>query len=417
MFSILIRLRKVFLFLFLFSVVCFSQSSTWQVLNSGVNNIYIANNGKIVVAQHGLGILISSNNGETWDQKVEGINERFVRCMVSNDFGTIFVGTYTDKYPSMGGGSIYSSTDVGNSWTKLNISGNIRTIAVNSQNQLFAGIYDFGGLYKSNDNGITWNHMTFPYDYIREITINDLDHIFVGTSDFAIYRSTDNGITWNSASNGITTMDVNTIVIKSSTTLFCGTFGGGVFKSTNNGDSWISVNNDLTDNQIYDLVVAKNGTLYAATPTGIFSSTNNGDNWYNITTDVKSEFFTTLSFDNQGFLYAGTLSGEIFKTISPLTSTIQRPNEDIPKLYNLSQNYPNPFNPTTKIEFVIPLSNNVSLKVFDINGREVLTLFEGYLNAGKYSFTLNKNNLASGTYYYQLISGDFKETKKIVLLK
>jgi len=89
----------------------------------------------------------------------------------------------------------------------------------------------------------------------------------------------------------------------------------------------------------------------------------------------------------------------------------------VPEEYVLYQSYPNPFNPTTTIKYSIPNSNVVSLKVYDILGREVAVLLDEYKSEGTYSVEFNANRFASGVYFYQLRSGSFVETKKMVLMK
>jgi hypothetical protein len=83
----------------------------------------------------------------------------------------------------------------------------------------------------------------------------------------------------------------------------------------------------------------------------------------------------------------------------------------------LSQNYPNPFNPQTTIDFVVPVTGQISLEVFDVSGARVATLFDGVKQAGKYSLTFNANGLASGVYFYRYLGNGFSEMHKMVLLK
>lgn len=85
--------------------------------------------------------------------------------------------------------------------------------------------------------------------------------------------------------------------------------------------------------------------------------------------------------------------------------------------YNLYQNYPNPFNPVTKIKFSIPENNFVSLKVYDINGKEVDKIFSGNLKSGIYESDFDASKLSSGIYFYKLDAGNFSEIKKMVVLK
>jgi len=89
----------------------------------------------------------------------------------------------------------------------------------------------------------------------------------------------------------------------------------------------------------------------------------------------------------------------------------------IPEKYSLNQNYPNPFNPITVISYQIPNNNNVLLKIYDINGKEVMTLVNEFKEAGSYEIKFNGSNFASGVYYYQIESGDFRATKKMFLVK
>lgn len=97
--------------------------------------------------------------------------------------------------------------------------------------------------------------------------------------------------------------------------------------------------------------------------------------------------------------------------------SIQRENDLLPKEFSLSQNYPNPFNPSTMINFTVKYSGNTTLKVFDIIGREVATLIDGYVDAGNYSLNWKATNVSTGVYFYQLRSGDFVSTKKMLLQK
>jgi hypothetical protein len=102
---------------------------------------------------------------------------------------------------------------------------------------------------------------------------------------------------------------------------------------------------------------------------------------------------------------------------SPSTSGIKVLNENLPQEYVLNQNYPNPFNPSTKIEFTLPKSEFVELKVYNILGKEVVTLVSNKLNQGNHTYQFDVKNLASGVYYYQLVAGDYKEVKKMILLR
>jgi hypothetical protein len=121
----------------------------------------------------------------------------------------------------------------------------------------------------------------------------------------------------------------------------------------------------------------------------------------NATTRILSGFFPAVD----GILDVGEISGGT-----------------VPLVYALDQNYPNPFNPATKIQFSVPSTAHVSLKVFDVLGREIVSLLDGEKSAGKYSVDFNASNLASGVYFYriQAIGTDkssYVNTKKLILVK
>lgn len=92
-------------------------------------------------------------------------------------------------------------------------------------------------------------------------------------------------------------------------------------------------------------------------------------------------------------------------------------SQPVPKEYALGQNYPNPFNPGTNINYAIPQNGYVTLKVFDILGREVATLVNEYKSAGFYTTQFDASELASGMYFYKMDSRDFRDVKKMVLVR
>ena len=89
----------------------------------------------------------------------------------------------------------------------------------------------------------------------------------------------------------------------------------------------------------------------------------------------------------------------------------------LPTEFNLNQNYPNPFNPTTRIDYQLPVQGLVSIKIYDIQGNLVTTLISGVKDAGYHSVNWDAGDMASGVYFYRLISGSYIATKRLLLLK
>jgi hypothetical protein len=100
-----------------------------------------------------------------------------------------------------------------------------------------------------------------------------------------------------------------------------------------------------------------------------------------------------------------------------IVNAIEKDYLTIPSNFALGQNYPNPFNPTTTIEFQIPNSEFVTLEIYNILGEKVATLLSAFLLSGSHQYTWNAAEFSSGIYYYQLVAGDYKEVKKMILIK
>ena len=123
---------------------------------------------------------------------------------------------------------------------------------------------------------------------------------------------------------------------------------------------------------------------------------------------LKARFLTFIKIKGVRYLFYDSFSG--LTRVSDL---------EIPKEFILSQNYPNPFNPTTKIQYFVPIeSGPVTLKVYDLLGREITTLVDNEQKpAGIYEVNFNASGLSSGTYFYELRTRNFVERKKMSLVK
>lgn len=137
-----------------------------------------------------------------------------------------------------------------------------------------------------------------------------------------------------------------------------------------------------------------------------------------VDSSVVSEFVAAVPYDNKIVLaWKDNRTGhdEIFYRVIDITTSIEK--EFLPENFALHQNYPNPFNPITNISFTLNQKARTSLKVYDIFGKLVKTLVDDELNEGNYNYKFDGSGLSSGVYYYQLVSGDKKLTKKMMLIK
>ncbi|MEZ4691995.1 MAG: T9SS type A sorting domain-containing protein [Ignavibacteria bacterium] len=185
-----------------------------------------------------------------------------------------------------------------------------------------------------------------------------------------------------------------------------------ILKTTNSGNNWSEIPFRNYDEEGIGFVNENTGWVGGWTgPT--YQTTNGGANWSQAGWGINVNRFRFLS---DTLAYA--VGDRVYK-YSGGTVGIQNISSEIPAGFSLKQNYPNPFNPATSLEFGIPETGFVSLKVYDQLGREVLTLVNEILAPGTYNYQLStvNYNLSSGIYFYRLSSGNNSSVKKMIILK
>lgn len=256
--------------------------------------------------------------------------------------------------------------------------GIVGDMVINSNGEIYAGVYGFmtptfefkyySGLYKSTDNGNSWNEIETQFDpfEIYSLYINKAGHILVGTNyQGRIYRSTDNGVTWENNNNGYTTGECWAFGESNDSILFAGNGEGKVYRSTNYGDSWIFSGNLMalvfatdsnntvycgthlglfktTDNGLYwiqsssfqdtavsSILIDSENNIYISTGyydngNGVYYSTNGGNSWTHLGLDNK--VVLSLAIDSNRTLYAGTKQDGLFKTTNMGKTWIQHQN-------------------------------------------------------------------------------------------
>jgi hypothetical protein len=146
-------------------------------------------------------------------------------------------------------------------------------------------------------------------------------------------------------------------------------------------------------------------------------STNGGTSYPFTIFDKSGATLATAPATTNDFIPTASQWGRFSIAMGSVLTSIHQIGTETPTAYALNQNYPNPFNPVTNISYMIPKNTKVSLKVYDIKGQLISTLFEGNQNEGIYITQFDGSKLASGVYFYKLEAGDFKEVRKMTLLK
>ena len=144
-----------------------------------------------------------------------------------------------------------------------------------------------------------------------------------------------------------------------------------------------------------------------------FSNEDFGINWSTAENNFRTKLVT---FKDSKLVEVTDIRSHYIDLDNNANSTIQSQTE-LPTEFELSQNYPNPFNPSTNLEFGIPNLEFVTLKVYDITGKEVMTLINETKSPGRYEVTFDGSNFASGVYFYKITAGNFSSVKRMFLIK
>ena len=394
----------------------FDLGATWQQVTSdaggGSDRRGLALNADTLYLG-GSSVEISTNNGNFWN------------TYQANIFGAARISSYAfiDSFVFAGhmnlGYGIRRSADGGHFWitknTGLTTSGskNINKLA-KIGSTIFAGTA--AGIYFTSDYGETWNPTLFPAQYISELHAHG--NTMFAFSEYLLYRSTDMWQTWDTVTNGIDLWDW-VDVTSSGSRLFLA--GGGIHTSTDDGVSWTDITGNMPPLQFYS-IAASGDTLYTASAFNCYYSVNLGQSW---TIIPNTGFPLTPSFRHLlvhgGYIYAamgesGNLGGAWRITI-PGTTSVELIDNGIPNDFVLMQNYPNPFNPSTNIEFMIPQTGQVELKIYDLLGREVSTLTNEVMSPGTYKVSWDASELSSGIYFSRLVYGGNQIVKQMLLIK
>lgn len=426
-----------------------NMGQTWSQHLKGIEGIEvfrlkINSQDYIFIGSENEGVYRSTNGGESFTQVGLPISH-IQNIDFSPDKNFIFAST-----PS--GVQRYNRTT--RIWENLGLR-EVEAVSVSPSGDLYAATFS-DGIYRSTNNGDSWEF--FCDDVIERHNFKAINDSILVDAAYPKFRiSTNKGLSWNITGiaadlwassivfydnkifiHGLmnyqskifytdnfgqsffeieTPSDVsrkNGLDINNNGEIFFlnrqGNLSPGIYMNTLPPSQWIQKYSGI-GNCIY---IDVNNFIYSGTEGGVILSTNNGNNWEFIFAENRTRAFAQDLKVEENKLFIATNSYGLYELQIP-TSVDE--GTDLIKTFQLYQNFPNPFNPTTKIKFSIPASAKVLIKVYDVLGKEVKTLFDEYRDAGTYEIDFDASNLPSGIYYYRMISGSYSETKKMILLR
>lgn len=421
------------LIILLVSTINLSSQNGWYQQFSGNYNFqgidFLNSNTGWVVSQQSFTstILKTTNGGSNW------LNISFVNNIRSYDIEFININTgFICGVGDLFDSKIYCTTNGGFNWIDCNIGEDFAEFFdvnfINSTTGFCVG--EVGKIYKTTNSGVTWVKLINPAsnDLIRNIFfLNETTGwLSAGSENGSLYRTTNCGANWQYYIYGFHEIH-STYFFNDTVGMGCGTDGHNgsrFYRTTNGGANWaVSQFANLIVLETVTMTGTSKGWLTGLTSDlrgNIYTTSNGGTNWVLQFSSTQPMPLTKLITYDSVTAWAISNNGIILKygdiTGSPLTGV------GVPSYFYLHQNYPNPFNPSTKIKFEIPSYIEtsrwvVTLRIYDILGREVRTLVNENLKPGVYEADFNASDLPSGVYFYKLDAGEFSETNKMILLK
>jgi len=389
-----------------------NNGTNWSPANNWITNLDVNalfSNGNNLYAGTEAGAFLSANNGESWNSILPNKDVRSFAMLGTN----LLAGCSND---------IFLTSNNGTNWVSIKNGYNIGAFdIVVLDSTIFVS---FNGIQKSTNNGLNWYYSSNGLPQYSPINtlVKSGTTLYVGTEwvwnrDGGMYYSTNDGDNWYLMGYS---SSVNT-VLASGTNIYIGTYSG-ILLTTNHGTNWILLNNGLSSLNIQSLTFS-GSYLFAGTNEGIYLSVNNGTNWLRKNQGFNFNPIIHTIYSKDNFIFCGAGGRSVWRRSLSEIIEVKNTSSVVPDKFSLSQNYPNPFNPTTNIKYQITNNLLVTIKVFDILGKEIETLVNEKLNAGEYEVQFPNDQLAnvqlpSGFYFYSLfVEGNLIDTKKMILLK
>ena len=387
------------------------------------------------------GLYKSIDRGQTWVKLDSLLGDKRVTSFSidkDNNLQLFIIKGYNHA------GYFYRTTDNGLSWDSISTPGGapITDFIVSpiSSDEYYVITYTIGHewstvelFHKSTDGGNSWEYKCCPGDQENGIvmtfaidkTIPNTLYISGASAESFFNRSIDRGDTWQNLSGPKASRVFVDFILPNRIYLF--NFFDKMY-SDDGGVSWQNMSGEYSPDAKFVSFYQDPNTsvIYAMLNEGLFYSDNNNIFWKLIPgSEILPVYYSgniiNISTDNENnIIYVGSASG-IYRT-DFVTGVYDQETDGNPEEFYLSQNYPNPFNPTTTISYEIPKKSFITLKVYDILGKERKTLVEENQSAGQYEFKFFAGDLQSGVYFYVLTANSetgvqTKIAKKMILIK
>ncbi|MBZ0203067.1 MAG: T9SS type A sorting domain-containing protein [Ignavibacteria bacterium] len=376
------------------------------------------------------------DNGLIYNTTDSGLNWSLIPAFTSNKLNNIAV--HGNIMVAVGdSGTIARSTNSGRTWALIptGASFNFKSVSINDSGTGFI-VGNSLTLYKTTDHGQSWEGITglLPTGNavdLTSISMYGTNRGIIAGMNRKFFLTSDGGETWNLPTSMLYyALNYTSIKMTDSLTAYAASIEGKLVRTTDGGLTWIVVyidNTGISYNNIINVragkyAVAGNGGTVRLSDGNIFvwqlqeSSTTR-----NLNCMAYIDTITGFAGGDNGILLKTNDKGATWSEVEYLQLTGTGTNTSVPVTARLLANYPNPFNPTTNISYSVPFDANVTIKVYDIKGREISSPVNGFRKADSYTAVFNGSGLASGVYFYRITAigktETYINTNKMILVK
>ena len=410
------RIFTVLLYLTIFSFLIYPQHAVKKEEVDSLNNIW-------AIAEQGDFLWIGTLGGLVkFDKTTNEVKARYydsdlgfteVLSLATDKNGTLWIGCLDGGGVTSYDGSSFHNYTTSNSGLPEN---SVWSIAVDSNNVKWFGTW--GGLAKFD--GKNWTQYTtgnseISGDIIYSITIDKNNVVWAGTDKGLSRYSGTFWTLYNSKNSDYQAGNNLSLATDKDGNIWAGTEYYGIYKlEGTTGNTWTNYSEQNTGipnfQAVFSILGDSAGNIFAAIGGKIIKY--DGTNWKifggSDTVYVSNSPYNVLIMDDSNNIWSGSgglvkFSGNSWERFDLSVPTgVENNKNQIPSSFSLSQNYPNPFNPSTVIKYQIPKESFVTIKVYDVIGREVKTLVNGNKSAGSYELNFNASQLPSGIYFYRV---------------
>ena len=369
-----------------------AQNPEWMNFTNGDNINSLVNEGDCLWVCTGGGLVkLNKLTAETtfFNKANSGLPYNYVNCIAIDGNGNkwIVTGSGLVKYDDTN----WTIYDTNSGLPDIYMTSNC--IAIDRNENKWIGT-TWGGLAKYDDTNWTVydaSNSGLPGNNVNCIAIDGNGNKWIGTNEGLVKYDDTNWTVYDTSNSGLPSNHVHCLAIDESGNKWIGTEWSGLAKfDDTNWTVYNTANSGLPDNRVNCITIDGNGNKWIGVGNPVLIA------------PVIAPTGGLAAFNENGII----------------TSVESKDNKvDYPVKFILSQNYPNPFNPVTSIQYAISSRQFVTLKVYDVLGREVATIVNEEKPAGNYEVKFDGANLASGVYFYRLTAGNFVETKKMILLR